>query len=257
MLLKGIGKPYFKRAKKFRTDMVGLHMLRPVVELNRPIQVGAAILDLSKVLMYDFHYNIWMKTFPNSKLLFTDTDSLAYEVTDHNLNAGLEAIKEHFDFSEYPDDHPLKSDDNLKVIGKFKDECFGQLMLKFVGLRPKLYTYEYEKLVHILLNEFGDQEYVNKPTDKTTSKIIVVNKNVGKGTKDSVRNLLSSDDYKKCLTSLEPVKKKMRTIRSDHHNVYTYEMNKIALSAFDDKRWILEDGVSTLAYGHYKTHLVA
>ena len=57
--------------------------------------------------------------------------------------------------------------------------------------------------------------------------------------------------------ALEPVKKKMRTIRSDHHNVYTYEMNKIALSAFDDKRWVLEDGVSTLAYGHYKTHLVA
>ena len=70
--------------------------------MNRPIQVGFAILDLSKYLMYDFHYNTWMKKFPNSTLLFTDTDSLAYEVVGHDLYAGMAEIKDEFDFSVYP-----------------------------------------------------------------------------------------------------------------------------------------------------------
>ena len=78
--------------------------------------------------MYDFHYNTWMNT-----LLFTDTDSLAYEVVGHDLYAGMGEINDEFDFSEYPVNHFLKSYDNMKVVGKFKDECKGQLMLRFVG----------------------------------------------------------------------------------------------------------------------------
>ena len=73
--------------------------------MNRPIQVGVAILDLSKYPMYDFHYNTWMKKCPNSTLLFVDTDSLAYEVVEHDLYAGMAEIKDEFDFSEYPRDH--------------------------------------------------------------------------------------------------------------------------------------------------------
>ena len=85
--LKRIAKPNFKRVKIFREDLVGIHMVKPVLGMNRPIQVGFAILDLSKYLMYNFHYNTWMKKFPESTLLFTDTDSLAYEVVGHDLYA--------------------------------------------------------------------------------------------------------------------------------------------------------------------------
>ena len=67
-------------AKIFREDLVGIHMAKPVLVMNRPIQVGFAILDHSKYLMFDFHYNTCIKKFPNSTLLFTDTDLLAYEV---------------------------------------------------------------------------------------------------------------------------------------------------------------------------------
>ena len=83
--------------------------------------------------------------------MFTDTDSLAYEVTGHDLYAGMSEIKEQFDFSDYPKDHPLYSTENMKVIGKFKDECHGQSMLTFTGLRPKLYSFNYEKLVYFLM----------------------------------------------------------------------------------------------------------
>ena len=98
--LKRIAKPNFKRVKIFREDPIGIHMV-----MNRPIQVGFAILDLSKYFMYDFHYNTWMKKFPNSTLLFTDTDSLAYEVVGHDLYTGMGEIKNEVDFSEYPRDH--------------------------------------------------------------------------------------------------------------------------------------------------------
>ena len=87
--MKRIAKPNFKRVKIFHKDLVGIHMVKPVLAMNRLIQVGFAILDLLKYLMYDFHYNTWMEKFPNSPLLFTDKDSLAYEVVGHDLYAGM------------------------------------------------------------------------------------------------------------------------------------------------------------------------
>ena len=78
--LKQIARPNFQRAKIFREDLVCIHMAKPVLVMNRPIQVEFAIIDLSKYLMYDFHYNTWMKKFPNSTLLFTDTYSLAHDL---------------------------------------------------------------------------------------------------------------------------------------------------------------------------------
>ena len=131
--LKRIAMPNFRRVKNILRGF-GRYSHGPVLVMNRPIQVGFAILDLSKYLMYDFHYNMWMKKFPNSTLLFTDTDSLAYEVVGHDLYDGMGEIKN--DFSEYPKDHFLQSCDNMKVVGKFKDECKGQLMLKIHGTSP-------------------------------------------------------------------------------------------------------------------------
>ena len=140
--LKRIAKPNFKCVKIFREDLVGIHMVKPVLAMNRPIQVGFAILDLSKYLMYDFHYNTWMKKFLNSTLLFTDTDSLAYDVVGHDLYAGMGEIKDEFEFSEYPNDHFLQSFDNMKVVGKFKRR------LRFAGHRPKLYSFGYKREAH-------------------------------------------------------------------------------------------------------------
>ena len=89
-----------------------------VLSDHKPGLLWSPILDLSKYLMYDFHYNTWMKKFPNSTLLFTDTDSLAYEVVGHDLYTGMGEIKNEIDFSEYPKDNYLQSCDNMKVVGK-------------------------------------------------------------------------------------------------------------------------------------------
>ncbi|GBM87305.1 hypothetical protein AVEN_107421-1 [Araneus ventricosus] len=118
--------------------------------LNCPIQVGFTILELSKVLMYDFHYNIIFKKYGDkARLLFTDTDSLCYEITTGDLNDDLENMKNYFDFSDYPRDHPLYSDVTKKNIGFFKDELNGQPCLEFVGLRSKMYS---------ILSERGEKQ---------------------------------------------------------------------------------------------------
>ena len=87
--LQSIANPNFQCAKIFCVDLDGIQMAKPVLVMNQQIQVGFSILVLSKYLMYDFHYNTWMKKFPNSPLLFTDTDSLAYEVVGHDLYDGM------------------------------------------------------------------------------------------------------------------------------------------------------------------------
>ena len=251
--LQRIAKPNFQRAIKFREDLVGVHMAKPLLVLDRPIQVGFAILDLSKYLMYDFHYNKWLKRFPNSTLLFTDTDSLAYEVVGQDIYTEMAEIKNEFDFSEYPKDHPLYSEENMKVVGKFKDECLGQLMLKFVGLRPKLYSYDYNKLVHYIIDENGNEKEVDKPGNNTITRTICVNKNTAKGVKASVAKGLSFDDYEHCLLTLRQKEVNIKRIGSDHHNIFTYNTNKIGLSAFDTKKWICSDGIHTFAFRHWRT----
>ncbi len=118
----------------------------------------------------------------------------------------------------------------MKVVGKFSDELHGYSMKKFVGLRPKLYSYMYEN---------KDGELVENHTAK----------GINKGVK---KTKLSFADYEECLQKLELKSLSMNSIRSDHHKLYSLTTNKIGLSAFDDKRYICDDGISTLAHGHYK-----
>jgi len=186
------------------------------------------ILDLSKTLMYDFHYNyIKVKYGDNARLLMTDTDSLMYEITTKDFYKDIELdIDDKFDTSDYPRDNYLFSNNNRKIPGMFKDECNGKIIGGFVGLRPKLYSYF--------------------TVDGVESKKC-------KGIKQSVvKHVIHHDDYKQCLFSKHNKLVRQNVISSYQHEVYTETINKIALSAHDDKRIILDDCISTLAFGHVK-----
>jgi hypothetical protein len=199
------------------------------LKFDKPVYLGMCILDLSKTLMYDFHYNyIKSKYGDKAKLLFTDTDSLAYEIETDDFYKDISPdIQLKFDTSDYPNDHPLAGV-NKKVLGMFKDEACGKQIAEFVGLRAKLYSYR--------MHCSGRSHKKCKGIKKR-----VVEKNI------------TFDDYKECLFSRTEQLRKMNVIRSHCHEIYTEELNKVALSANDDKRIILDDGVHTLAYGHYKT----
>ena len=219
--LRQAAKPTYVSHKIFHDNLVALHMKKNFLKLDKPLYVGMCILDLSKVLMYDFHYNfIKAKYGVRAKLLFTDTDSLCYIIQTDDVYEDLYNHKDMFDNSDYSKSSKFYFDENKKVIGKFKDEAAGNLITSFVGLKSKMYSY---------LVELPHGEIKNNKTAKGISK-----------------------DYLSCLLNSTIEKHKIKTIRSDHHVVSSYEINKISLSCYDDKRYILDDGITSYAYGHVK-----
>ena len=146
--VKLTSRPNFDRATIFDKNLIAVHMKKTEVYFNKPVYVGQAILDLSKTLMFDFHYNYIQKKYKHkAELLFTDTDSLLYQIhTDDFYKDISYDIQTKFDTSDYPPDHPsgIPTGVNKKVIGMFKDEVAGKQITCFVGLRPKLYSFKIE-----------------------------------------------------------------------------------------------------------------
>ena len=141
-LLKMASKPTYVSSKIFNENLVAVHKIKETLTLNRPAYVGMCILDLSKTLMYDFHYNyIKEKYGDKAKLLFTDTDSLTYKIEAEDVYQDFWNDKDRFDNSDYPENSPYFDKTNKKVIGKFKDEAAGIPITEFVGLRSKMYSY--------------------------------------------------------------------------------------------------------------------
>ena len=224
----------YRRSEVFVNDeendkyLVGLEAKRLTIKLDKPIYTGFTVLELSKELMYDFHYNHMMKKYgpEKAKLLFTDTDSLTYHITTPDVYQDMLQDQDLYDTSNYSKDHSLYSIQNKKVIGKFKDETGGHPIKEWIGLRPKMYS----------LKLMDDKE-----------------KKTGKGIKKSVlKKEIKHADYKDCLFNQQEYSHSMKTFRSQQHELYTVSQHKKSLSPFDDKRYILEDGFTTRAHGHYK-----
>ena len=137
--LKYTSRPTYVTHKLFDKDYAAIHEIKPVLVLNKPIYVGFTVLDLSKWMMYDFHCNFIKKNF-NTELLFTDTDSLAYEIKSENIYEELYKWKDLFDFINYSKDSKFYDDTNKKVIDKMKD-VYGVVGIdEFIGLKSKMYS---------------------------------------------------------------------------------------------------------------------
>ena len=108
------------------------------------------VLDLSKWKMYDFHCNFIKINF-DAELLFTDTDSLAYEIKSENVYEEFYQWKDLFDFSNYLKDSRFYDDTNKKVIGKMKDECGGVVIDEFIGLKSKMYSIKKLTVLNLVL----------------------------------------------------------------------------------------------------------
>ncbi len=229
-------KSNFKSANIFHENLIAVHMKKTTVRFDKPIQIGMSILDLSKTLMYRFHYDYVKPKWGNkAALLFTDTDSLCYEIQTNDFCDDIKNdASKWFDMSNYEKDHPLFNEKNKKQVGFMKDECGGNQILRFIGLRSKLYAYEVDRL----RNNDKEWEYnVQKKKCKGIREYVI-------------KKEITIEDYEECLFSGKPQFRTMNTIRSRRHDVGTERINKTALSADDDKRIISEDGIHTLAIGH-------
>ena len=224
-LLKYTSKPTYVSSKIFNENLVAVHKIKETLTLNRPAYVGMCILDLSKTLMYDFHYNYIKKKYGDkAKLLVTDTDSMTYEIEAEDVYQDFWNDKDKFDNSDYSETSLYFDKTNKKVIGKFKDDAAGVPICEFVGLRSKMYSYTKD----------------NQKGGKTAKGI---KKNV-------IKKDIQHENYKETLFNNKQMYHKMKTIRSQNHELSSYEINKVSLSCFDNKRYILEDGKTSYAYGH-------
>ena len=114
-----------KTMENLRKRFVAIHLIKPVLTLNKPVYVGFSSLDLSKLLMCEFHYKYIGSKF-DANLLFTDTDSLAYEIKTEDVYEDFYEDQNLFDFSDYPLNSKLFDPGNKNVIGKMKDEFKGK-----------------------------------------------------------------------------------------------------------------------------------
>ena len=223
--LKLSKKPNFERVTIFDKNLIAAHMKKTEIYFNKPMYVGQAILDLSKTLMFDFHYNYIKDKYGNkAELLFTDTDSLMFQIQTEDFYKDISKdVKSKFDTSDYPQSHPsgIPTGLNKKVIGMFKDEVAGKQITHFIGLRPKLYSFKIEE-------------------GKNVKKCKGIKKSV-------VSKGITFEHYFDCLFTGDKQMRSMKIIQSRYHDIYSKEVNKIALSCEDDKRLVLSNKVDTKA----------
>ena len=177
-----------------------------------------------------FHYDIIKQKYPKAQLLFTDTDSLYYYIETWDLETELLRFEDMMDYSEYDEKSVFHDKKNKKVIGKFKCETKGAPIIEFVGLRPKMYSYLYKE----------------KPELESST----LEKHRGKGITRSAARALTHEAYKSQLDCPTENYITNRRLGSKLHRIYAIEFEKRGLCAFDDKRFLLEDGINSLAYGH-------
>jgi hypothetical protein len=181
------------------------------------------------------------------RLLFTDTDSLCYHVRTADVYIDMHNNADRFDTSSYPPQHFLYDPENAKVAGKFKDETHGQPIVEYVGLKPKMYAYR-TMLTHAAL-----RAPLASPGDMTPSQMQTVVTKRAKGVpRAALRSTVSLEDYGAVLQGAGRVNVRAHSIRSWQHTLHTIRTDKVALSAFDSKRYVVDDGVGTLAYGHHR-----
>jgi hypothetical protein len=218
-------KANFVKFEILSPDVVIIFMRHVKVVLDKPIYTAFTVLEVSKVFMYDWHYNKVKKWYGNNaQFLFTDTDSLAYHIKTKDFYKDLEKHKDEFDFSGFDESHPLYSTKNKKVIGKMKDESDGKILYSFIGVSPKMYSFAGKGIHKLAL----------------------------KGVKTNIRNkFVTHDIFKKVLLEQKKYLCSMNLIRSKQHVLTTSNLTKVAIHSFDSKRFILEDGFSTLAHNHF------
>ena len=209
---KYVSGPSVASQKIFSKISAAVHRIKPVLTLSKPIYVGFSVLELSKSLMYEFYYK-YIKYKFDANLLFTDTDSLVYEIKAEDVYEGFYLDK------DFPLHSKFFDSVNKKVIGKMNDEFKGKIISEFAGLKSKMYS-----LISV------DNEEVTK----------------AKGVNKKIRY----NEFVNVLFNTRVIRHNMERIQSKLDRIGTYDVCKISLSGFDHKRYVLDDGVNTLAYFH-------
>lgn len=228
--IKLASKPNYQDFRRFHDSLFGLMMKKLKVNLDKPVFIGFTVLELSKLLMLEFLYDYFKPLYPESRVLYTDTDSFILDVPTEDMYKDLktEVKKEQdswYDTSDYPKDSPLHSSVNKKVIGKMKDEMNGTIIKEYVGLRAKMYSVASQTAV------IKKAKGISKPVVKMT---------------------ISHDNYKQALFGKQVFHHDNIKLRSNLHQVNTTVVTKKSLDSTNTKR-VFESPEFSYALGHWKT----
>ena len=228
---KLVSEPNYHTMSYISEDSSIIEMNKTKCKMNKPIYLGLSILDISKILMYEFWYNYMKPKYNNNvKLCYMDTDSFVMNIKTKDFYKDISSdVDKRFDTSNYEVNRPLPTGKNKKVIGLMKDELGGKIITEFVTLRPKTYSY---------LTDDGKEDKKAKRTKKCI-----------------IKRMIKFDDYKNCLLKDKVLLKLQQRFVSKNHDVYTEDINKIALSNDDDKRIVSSDKITSYPYG-YKGKIV-
>jgi hypothetical protein len=205
----------------------GLYMIekyKTKVVMSKPIYVGCASLELSKLTMLEFHYNVIEKHFKsNYTLPYGDTASFVYNIKHPDIYEWIKEHKKHFELSDYKRED-MQDDTHKKKLGRFKDELNGMVMSEFFGLNPKSYAFQYQN--------------IEKQKAKGVSKAVV-------------DKLIKFNDYKNTLETNKSTIREVVRIRSFNQQLFTYKQEQIALTSFYDKMKMI-DSINCEPYGYIK-----
>ena len=223
---KLVSEPNYHTINCISENLSIIEMRRTKVKMNKPIHLGLSILEISKILMYEFwHHYMKPKYGDNVKLCYMDTDSFIMKIKTEDFYKDItNDVEKRFDTSNYEFNRPLSTGKNKKVIGLTKDELGGRIITEFVASTPKTYS---------CLTDDGKEDKNAKGTKKCV-----------------IKRMIKFNEYKNCLLNGEVVLKSQQTFKSKGHDVYTENINKIALSSNDDKRLIASDKITSYPYGY-------
>ena len=222
---KLVSEPNYHTMNYISEDLSIIKMNKTKVEMSNPIYLGLSILDISKLLMYEFWYDYMKPKYnDNIKLCYMDTDSLVMIIKTEDFYKDISNdVEKRFDTSNYELNRPLPTGKNKKVIELMKDELGGKLITEFVTLRQKTYSY--------LINDCKEDKKA-----KGTRKCVI-------------KRMIKFNDYKNCLLIYEVILKSQQRFISKKHDVYTENISKIALSSNDDKRIVSSDKITSYPFG--------
>ena len=193
---------------------------KPKIWLNRPLQIGCAILDVSKLIMYKYYYDVLKPKFKDRLTpLYTDTDSFLLEVKSKNFSKDLRMLRKTLDTSNFPIDHPLFTNKNASRLGFFKSEVGLRRIHVFTSLRSKVY--------HFVAGE-GDSM-------TSESKL--------KGVSKAAVKRLGLSSYLNAILRKQRQSSTFRTISSKKHSLSTTKITKQSLFCYDDKIFIRNCGI--------------
>ena len=223
---KLVSEPNYHTINLISEDLSIIEMKKTKVKMSKPIYLGLSILEISKTLIYEFWYDYMKPKYNNDvKLCYMDTDSFIMNIKTNYFYEDIASdVENRFDTSNYEVIRPLPTGKNKKIIGLMKDELGGKIIMEFVTLRPRTYSF---------LTDDGKEDKKAKGTKKCV-----------------IKKMIKFIDYKKCLLTDEVMLKPQQRFISKKHDVYTENINKIALSNNDDKRIVSSNKITSHPYAY-------